>query len=140
MKLPMKARGIVHWGGATFALRFVSYAKAAPSPFMQNLDLPATFLAAVQAGRYHPRIVEDQQILGIQALDQRIEERILDSIRRGIEHEQATRATFGQGLLCNLRIGQIEMEIAGLHGGAMVARTDADLANPVGAQMHTPSW
>lgn len=38
-KMPMDSRALVHWGGATFALRFVSPAKAVPNDFFKNLDL-----------------------------------------------------------------------------------------------------
>jgi hypothetical protein len=39
VRLPENARAIVHWGGATFALRFVAPAKPVPNPFFKNLDL-----------------------------------------------------------------------------------------------------
>jgi hypothetical protein len=37
--LGLKSRALVHWGGATCALRFVAPAKAPPKQFFQNLDL-----------------------------------------------------------------------------------------------------
>lgn len=39
VKLPAEARAIVHWGGATFALRFVAPPKAIPNDFFKSLDL-----------------------------------------------------------------------------------------------------
>ena len=37
--LPTDARAIIHWGGATFALRFVSPPQPIPRTFLQNVDL-----------------------------------------------------------------------------------------------------
>ncbi|OGQ91739.1 MAG: hypothetical protein A2289_11840 [Deltaproteobacteria bacterium RIFOXYA12_FULL_58_15] len=39
VKLPENARAVVHWGGATFALRFTAPARPVPNPFFKNLDL-----------------------------------------------------------------------------------------------------
>ncbi len=39
VKLPADARAIVHWGGITFAFRFVPPAQALPNPFWKDLDL-----------------------------------------------------------------------------------------------------
>lgn len=39
VKLPVDARAIVHWGGITFAFRFVPPAQALPNPFWKDLDL-----------------------------------------------------------------------------------------------------
>jgi len=39
VKLPMDARAIVHWGGITFAFRFVPPAQVLPNPFWKDLDL-----------------------------------------------------------------------------------------------------
>jgi pSer/pThr/pTyr-binding forkhead associated (FHA) protein len=39
VRLPMDARAIVHWGGITFALRFVPPAQVMPNPFWKDLDL-----------------------------------------------------------------------------------------------------
>lgn len=39
LKLPQDARAIVHWGGITFAFRFVPPAQALPNPFWKDLDL-----------------------------------------------------------------------------------------------------
>lgn len=39
LKLPPDSRGIVHWGGATFALRFVPPSRAVPRGGFKNVDL-----------------------------------------------------------------------------------------------------
>ncbi len=39
VRLPQDARAIVHWGGITFAFRFVPPAQALPNPFWKDLDL-----------------------------------------------------------------------------------------------------
>jgi len=39
VKLPMDARAVVHWGGITFAFRFVPPAQMLPNPFWKDLDL-----------------------------------------------------------------------------------------------------
>ncbi|HSI03810.1 MAG TPA: FHA domain-containing protein, partial [Myxococcota bacterium] len=39
VRLPADARAIVHWGGITFAFRFVPPAQALPNPFWKDLDL-----------------------------------------------------------------------------------------------------
>ncbi len=38
VRLPADSRGIVHWGGATFALRFVAPTQPPPTSLFQNLD------------------------------------------------------------------------------------------------------
>lgn len=37
--LPVDSRALIHWGGATFALRFVAPPKPIPNEFFKNLDL-----------------------------------------------------------------------------------------------------
>ena len=39
LKLPIDARGLLHWGGATFALRFVSPPTPIPNEFFKSMDL-----------------------------------------------------------------------------------------------------
>ncbi|MBC7792539.1 MAG: AgmX/PglI C-terminal domain-containing protein [Clostridia bacterium] len=39
VRMPMDSRAIVHWGGITFALRFVPPAQVVPNPFWKDLDL-----------------------------------------------------------------------------------------------------
>jgi outer membrane biosynthesis protein TonB len=39
VRLPLDARAIIHWGGATVALRFVPPAELPPSSFWKNVDL-----------------------------------------------------------------------------------------------------
>jgi TonB family protein len=39
MALPPESRAILHWGGATFALRFVAPAKGVPKKMLENMDL-----------------------------------------------------------------------------------------------------
>lgn len=38
-KMPTDTRALVHWGGATFAMRFVPPTKPVPNAFFKNLDL-----------------------------------------------------------------------------------------------------
>ena len=39
MALPPESRAILHWGGATFALRFVAPARGVPKKMFENMDL-----------------------------------------------------------------------------------------------------
>ena len=91
-------------------------------PFDQYLDLAAALLAAEQTGRDHARIVEYDQVAGIDVIDQLGEMMIAEPSQRRLQHHQARTGTLGQGFLRDQFLGQPVIEIAQAHG--RVARKD----------------
>ncbi len=90
-------------------------------PFEQDFDAPARRLAAHDAGRQHAGVVEHEQIACAQELRQLGECAIRKRAARAVEHEQPARAPLGERYLRDELGRQVEMKIAALHGGAILA-------------------
>ena len=85
--------------------------------FDEDLDAPAAGLRAVQAGRDHARVVEDQQVAGLQQVRQVADAGIAQGRGRGRHHQQAARGALGQGRLRDQLGRQVVMEVGALQGG-----------------------
>ena len=86
-------------------------------PFDHHFDPAAAVFLAVQAGRDHPRIVEHQQVSGIDEIDEIGEPAIGVLAVARIDQQQARGDALAQRLLCNQFLRQVVIEIAELHAG-----------------------
>lgn len=88
-------------------------------PLEQQLDAPTAGLVSVEPRRQHPRVVDDQQVTGLQEADD-VGETAVGEVTVTVEVQQTRCAALGQRLLGDQRLGQVEMKIPGLHGRRMV--------------------
>ncbi|MNV44906.1 hypothetical protein D3C71_1366840 [compost metagenome] len=82
----------------------------------QDLDPAAGGLLPEQTRRDHPRVVEDQQVAGLQQLRQITDMAVIECLRRRRHQQQAAGRTLGQGGLGDQRLGQLVVEIGLLQG------------------------
>jgi hypothetical protein len=82
----------------------------------QNLKLSARVrIDAAEAGRDHARVVEDQQIAGLQVLREVTEPAMLDLTREAMQHEQARLVALRHRRLRDQLERQRKIEIRGSH-------------------------
>ena len=104
------ATGLERLGGAHLRQRLV----LALQPLDQDLDPAAAVLAAVQPRRQHARVVEHQQVAGIEQLQQVAEAPVLEAAV-GPQHQQAAGGAILQRLLRDQFRRQLEVEVGTLH-------------------------
>jgi hypothetical protein len=80
----------------------------------QQLDAPAAGLAAVQAGRDHPGVVEHQQVAGAQQFRQVIEPAVAERAGCAVQGQQPAVAAPGRGVLGDQFRRQVEAKILAL--------------------------
>ncbi len=82
----------------------------------QHFDFAAARLPAVNARRDHPRIVEHQQIAGIQLLQHVGKDPVRQLPARTVQRQQATTAALRLRIEGDKRFRQLKSKIGDTHG------------------------
>ena len=102
----------------------------------QHLQFAAAVLHPEQPGLDHARVVEHQQVAGLEKLRQIAEPTIRQRAARAIEMEQAALAALPSGKLGDQLGGESEIEITGFHtkklAGKMFLVDNSRLTRPAG--------